>query len=68
MNQKNETFTHVLHYTVLHQLYVHDTYIPVNNQKLSKHEHMSQSTQIETIHFLGVHVQPEQRMNTFEVP
>ena len=32
MNQKNETFTHVLHYTVLHQLYVHDTYIPVNNQ------------------------------------
>ena len=32
MNQKNETFTHVLHYTVIHQLYVHDTYIPVNNQ------------------------------------
>ena len=51
MNQKNETFTHVLHYTVIHQLYVHDTYITVNNQNGVKYKHISQSTQIETIHF-----------------
>lgn len=35
--------------------------------KLSKCEHISQSTQIETRHIFGVHVQPDQKMNTHEV-
>ena len=48
--------------------YVHDTYIPVNNQNWVNMSTSVRAHKLKQYIFLGVHVQPEQRMNTFEVP
>lgn len=60
--------SHVLHYTVIQQLYEHDTNIPVNTQNWVNMSTSVRAHKLKQYIFLGVHVQPEQRMNTFEVP